>query len=80
MVVVALLVAGVLVMLVALLVWWRGSAGRRALVRNGVSEQEARENAAPLTTAILSGSRARAHSETPEGDAPASPHSLRSAQ
>jgi hypothetical protein len=64
MVVVALLLAGVLVIALALLAWWRASAGRRARVGNGVSEQEARENAAPLTTAILSASRARERSET----------------
>jgi hypothetical protein len=33
------------------------SASRRSPADNGVTEQQARENAAPLTTAIVSGSR-----------------------
>jgi cytochrome c-type biogenesis protein CcmH/NrfF len=49
--------AGVLVILLAVLAWWRASARRRSTVHNGITEQQARENAAPLTTAILSGSR-----------------------
>ena len=49
--------AGVLVILLAALAWWRASARRRSTVHNGITEQQARENAAPLTTAILSGSR-----------------------
>ena len=52
-----LLAAGVLVIFVAVLAWWRASASRRSTADNGVTEQQARENAAPLTTAILSGSR-----------------------
>jgi heme A synthase len=52
-----LLAAGVLVILLAVLAWRRASARRRSTVHNGVTEQQARENAAPLTTAILSGSR-----------------------
>lgn len=52
-----LLAAGVLVISVTVLVWRRASAGRRSTVDNGVTEQQARENAAPLTRAILSGSR-----------------------
>jgi CHASE3 domain sensor protein len=53
----AFLAAGVLVILLAVVAWWRTSARRRSTVDNGVTEQQARENAAPLTTAILSGSR-----------------------
>jgi hypothetical protein len=56
---VGLVAAGVLVILVAVLGWWWASASRRWTVENGVTEQQARENAAPLTTAILSGSRTR---------------------
>ena len=52
-----LLAAGVLVILLAVLAWWRARASRRSTVDNGVTEAQARENAAPLTTAILSGSR-----------------------
>ena len=52
-----LLAAGVLVILLAVLAWWRARASRRSTVDRGVTEQQARENAAPLTTAILSGSR-----------------------
>jgi len=52
-----LLAGGLLVILLAVLAWRRASAGRRKAVHNGVTEQQARENAAPLTTAILSGSR-----------------------
>ena len=52
-----LLAAGVLVIWLAVLAWRRASARRRATVHNGITEQQARENAAPLTTAILSGSR-----------------------
>ena len=57
MVALGLLAAGVLVILLAVLAWWRARASRRSTVDNGVTEQQARENAAPLTTAILSGSR-----------------------
>jgi len=49
--------AGVLVILLAVLAWWRANARRHSTVHNGITEQQARENAAPLTTAILSGSR-----------------------
>ena len=52
-----LLAAGVLVILLAVLAWRRTSQSRRATMRNGVTEQQARENAQPLTRAILSGSR-----------------------
>ena len=63
MVALGLLAAGVVVISLAVLAWWRASASRRSLVHNGVSEEEARENAAPLTTAILSGSRTRERTE-----------------
>jgi Flp pilus assembly protein TadB len=59
MAVVALLVAGVLVVFVAALAWRLTSQRRRSRVDDGVTEEQARQNAAPLTTAILSGSRAR---------------------
>ena len=52
-----LLDAGVIVILLAVPAWRRTSESRRSTMRNGVTEQQARENAAPLTTAILSGSR-----------------------
>jgi hypothetical protein len=57
MVALGLFAAGVLVILVAVLAWRRASASPRPTVHNGVTEQQARENAAPLTRAILSGSR-----------------------
>jgi cytochrome c-type biogenesis protein CcmH/NrfF len=47
--------AGVLVILLAVLAWSRANARRRSTVHKGITEQQARENAAPLTTAILSG-------------------------
>jgi hypothetical protein len=57
---VGLLAAGLLVILVvAALAWRRTSVSRRSIVDNGVSEQQARDNAAPLTRAILSASRTR---------------------
>jgi uncharacterized membrane protein len=56
---VGLVAAGVLVILVAVLAWRWASTSRRSTVDNGITEQQARENAAPLTTAILSGSRTR---------------------
>ena len=49
--------AGVLVMLLAVLAWRRARARHRRAAHHGVTEQQARENAAPLTRAILSGSR-----------------------
>ena len=52
-----LLAAGVLVIVLAVLAWRRARGRRRRAVQDGVTEQQARENAAPLTTAILSGSR-----------------------
>ena len=51
-----LLAVGVLVILLAV-VAWRARARRRRAVDGGITEQQARENAAPLTKAILSGSR-----------------------
>ena len=53
------LVAGALVILLAVLASWAVTARRRSTVHNGVTEEQARQNAAPLTTAILSGSRPR---------------------
>ena len=53
-----LLAAGVLVILFAVLAWRRARARNRRAVDDGITEQQARENAAPLTRAILSGSRA----------------------
>jgi len=60
----ALLAAGVLVILLAVLAWRLASATRRSTLHNRVTEAQARENAAPLTTAILSGSRARERNES----------------
>ena len=51
------LLAGVAVVLLAAVAWWMRIGRRRSPVQVCVSEEEARENAAPLTTAILSGSR-----------------------
>jgi len=66
-----LLVAGVIVLLLAVLAWRRTSQSGRATMRNGVTEQQARENAQPLTTAILSGSRnSRAQPEITGGSTP----------
>jgi hypothetical protein len=55
--VVELLAAGAVLVLLALIGSWRCVRWRRSEVQASVSEEEARENAAPLTTAILSGSR-----------------------
>ena len=60
---VVLVAAGVLVIVLAVLAWRWARARRRRAVHNGVSEQQARENAAPLTTAILSGSRTHERSQ-----------------
>jgi hypothetical protein len=49
--------AGVAVVVLAALAWWMRIGRRRSPVQACVSEEEARENAAPLTTAILRGSR-----------------------
>jgi hypothetical protein len=56
---IAFLAAGALVILVAALARRRARASRRSTTDHGVSEQQARDNAAPLTTAILSASRTR---------------------
>jgi hypothetical protein len=58
MVMLGLLAAGVVVVLLAAMVW-SIIGRRRSQAHECVSEEEARENAAPLTTAILSGSRNR---------------------
>ena len=63
MVAIVLVAAGVLVIVLAVLAWRWARARRRRAVHNGVSEQQARENAAPLTTAILSGSRTHERSQ-----------------
>ena len=60
MVAVALLVAGLIVVLVTGLVCLRWLLSRRSEPRALITEAQARENAAPLTTAILpSGRRER---------------------
>jgi cytochrome c-type biogenesis protein CcmH/NrfF len=59
MVMLGLLAAGVVVVLLAALVWSMRIGRRRSQAQERVSEEEARENAAPLTTAIVSGSRDR---------------------
>ena len=64
MAVLALLAAGVLVILLAVLAWWLASASHRSTIHHGVTEAQARENAAPLTTAILSGSRTGERNES----------------
>ena len=57
MAIVGSLVAGVLVISLAVLAWRQARATRRSTRHIAVTEEQARENAAPLTTAILSGSR-----------------------
>jgi hypothetical protein len=59
MVMLGLMAAGVVVVLLAALVWATRIRPRRSQAQECVSEEKARENAAPLTTAILSGSRNR---------------------
>ena len=64
MVVLGLLAAGVVVVLLGALGW---SVRRRRLrwqMQGCVTEEEARDNAAPLTTAIMSASRKRDRGET----------------
>jgi len=56
MAVLGLLAAGVLLMLLVVLGWRRARANRPT-ERGAVTEEQARQNAAPLTTAILSASR-----------------------
>jgi hypothetical protein len=51
------LLAGVAVVLLVAVVWWMRIGRWRSPVQVCVSEEEARENAAPLTRAILPGSR-----------------------
>ena len=53
MVALALLVAGLIVVLVTVLVCLTWLPSRRSEPRASVTEAQARENAAPLTTAIL---------------------------
>jgi hypothetical protein len=55
MAILGLLAAGVLLILLAVL----ARAARRSTGHSAVTEEQARQNAAPLTTAILSGSRTR---------------------
>jgi CHASE3 domain sensor protein len=57
MAILGLLGAGVLLVLLAVLVWRRARAIRRSTGHDAVTEEQARQNAAPLTTAIVSGSR-----------------------
>ena len=72
---VGLLAAGVIVISLAVLAWRRTNEDRRPSTDNGVTEQQARENAAPLTTAILSGSHnARAQPDITSGTAPRNRH------
>jgi len=68
---VGLLAAGAIVVSLVAVAWRRTSETRRSTMNNGVTEQQARENAAPLTTAILSASRnPRAQPEIASGTAP----------
>jgi hypothetical protein len=53
MVAVALLLAGLIVVLVTVLVCLRWLLSRRSEPRGSITEAQARENAAPLTSAIL---------------------------
>jgi len=72
---VGLLAAGVIVILLVVLGWRRTSDSRRSTIDNGVTEQQARDNAAPLTTAILSGSRnSQAQPDRPSRSAPRDRH------
>jgi hypothetical protein len=59
MVVLGLAAAGAVVVLLALLAYWMWVGWRRSEAQACVTEEEARENAAPLTAAIVSGSRDR---------------------
>ena len=52
--VLGLLTAGAVVVLLTVLAGWLRSASRRSQEPDSVTEEQARENAAPLTTAILS--------------------------
>ena len=62
MVLLGLLAAGVLVVLLASLAASTWIGRRRSDAHRCVTEKEARDNASPLTTAILSGSRNRENS------------------
>jgi Flp pilus assembly protein TadB len=66
MVMVGLLAAGVVIMLLAALMWSMRIGRRRSQAQECVTEEEARGNAAPLTTAILSESRDRERSSARE--------------
>jgi hypothetical protein len=57
MLVVALLVAGLISVLVTVLVCLAWLLSRRSEPRRSITEAQARENAAPLTTAILASDR-----------------------
>jgi hypothetical protein len=57
MVAVALLVAGLIIVLVTVLACLRWLRSRRREPRGSITEAQARENAAPLTTAILPSDR-----------------------
>ena len=60
--VVELVVAGTVLVLATLIARWTWARWRRPQIQVCVTEEEARENAAPLTKAILSGSgRERKH-------------------
>jgi hypothetical protein len=59
MVVLGLLAAGVVVVMLGALGWSVRSRRLRWQMQSCVSEEEARDNAAPLTTAIVSPSRER---------------------
>jgi hypothetical protein len=52
-----LLVAGLIVVVVALLTRRAWEAHRRGKLRGSITETQARENAAPLTTAIMASGR-----------------------
>jgi hypothetical protein len=56
-VMVELLVARLIVVFAALLVGWAWGIRRRAELPGSISEAQARENAAPLSTAILTSPR-----------------------
>jgi hypothetical protein len=58
-----LLAAGLLVIMLALFAWRRARARHRSTGHSRVTEEQARRNAAPLTTAILSGSRTHEHEQ-----------------
>jgi hypothetical protein len=61
MVAVALLVAGLMVVLVTVLACLTWLLSRRSEPRESITEAQARENAAPLTTAILPSDRRERH-------------------